>query len=238
MHTFFLERPGMVGEMVPLAKDEANHAIKVLRLSDGETICALDGSGRRFCADLRIREGKVFADIDCEMIDNEPSRSVTLYQGLPKADKLEWIAQKGTELGMKALVPVAMRYSVAKAGKDAARHVERLERISREAVKQCRRARTPEILPTVSFTEALKRMARHDCVLVPYEKADDRTIPRALARAGDARDIGIVIGPEGGIAPEEIEALEQSGAITVTLGLRILRTETAALAALVLALQE
>lgn len=235
MHAFYLSGPARTGETVPLLEEESRHALKVLRLTAGEKIVALDGQGGRFSAELCPEGGRALARLMEALPDNEPARRLTLYQGLPKADKLEWIVQKGTELGVSAFCPVEMRNSVArvKGGKE-----ERLERIAREAVKQCRRGRVPEILPAARLEAVLPQMARHELLLVPWENAQGRTLRSALQGKPEARDIGLVIGPEGGIDPKEIEALQALGALPVTLGPRILRTETAALAAAALLLEE
>ncbi|MBQ8973868.1 MAG: 16S rRNA (uracil(1498)-N(3))-methyltransferase [Clostridia bacterium] len=233
MHTFYLAEAGAAGERIPLEREEEKHALKVLRLSDGDEICALDGRGGRFQARLRIWGGRAFAELEAPLADNEPAVRISLYQGLPKADKLEWIAQKGTELGLSALCPVQMRSSVVKSNeKDGQKRQERLERIAREAVKQCRRSMPPQITPPLTWAQALKRLSSCELVLVPWENERAFTLKQAREAYPNAKDIAIVIGPEGGIAREEIEALTALHTKCITLGGRILRTETAALAAI------
>ena len=228
MHSFFMEpgmEPGADGVLPP---EESAHAARVLRLRPGEEVRLIDGAGRAFAGELtRVAEKETRFVIREEAPSREPGVRLTVYHGLPKADKLEWIVQKLTELGAARIVPVETRYCVAKGkpGKDA-----RLARIAREAVKQCGRSACPEIAAPMRFSDALADMRARELMLMPWEAARGRTLARALEERPQARDIGLFIGPEGGIAPEEAAAAEEAGAIAVTLGERILRTETAAIA--------
>ena len=238
MHTFYLERRAAVGETVALPKDEAKHALKVLRLSVGDEVCALDGCGGRYSAVLE-RAGSDAAEVRLtgELSPNEPPVRVTLYQGLPKADKLDFIVQKLTELGARGVVPVKMERCVVKSdAKDGQKRQERLERIAFEAVKQCRRACSPAIAEPMTWKQVFERVKEHDLVLVPWEDAAGYSMKKAFADAPDARDIGIVVGPEGGMSEGEVDALRAQGARIVTLGPRILRAETAAVAAVTMAM--
>ncbi len=170
----------------------------------------------------------------------EARTHVTLWQGLPKADKLEMIAQKATELGMWALWPVEMTRSIAKADKadKGDKKRERLSRIALEAAKQSGRAHVPAIEPTRSLKAAMKDAAQEafDLILVAWEEEHALPLSQAVkayeAQHGTPKKVLIVIGPEGGITPEEKAQLDQIGARSVTLGKRILRTETAGLCAL------
>ena len=166
----------------------------------------------------------------------EARTQVTLYQGLPKADKMEMIAQKTTELGVHAIQPVAMERCVVKLeGKDAGKKVERWQKIAREAVKQCARVTVPEVLPPKKLTQLEEEFKQLDVLIVPWEDARDGSIRQALApfEGREALRVGILIGPEGGISGQEAHWLaENAGAKLVTLGPRILRTETAGLCAL------
>lgn len=238
MPAFYLEGPAEVGAIVQLPKDEAKHALKVLRMSVGEELCALDGQGGRFaavlenvhgdCAEVRITE---------QLPSNEPEVKVTLYQGLPKADKLDFIVQKLTELGADCVVPVKMERCVVKSdAKDGKKRQERLQRIACEAVKQCRRACEPEVTEPLTWKQCFARMEQHDLVLVPWEDAEGYNLKKAFAEHPDAKDIGIVIGPEGGMSENEVEALKAQGVKIATLGPRILRAETAAVASVTMAM--
>ena len=236
MHCFYIEPP--VDGVAALPKDEAKHAAKVLRLRPGDPVCAMDGAGHRWDAVIETVGDGVTVRLTSPLPDNEPPVRVTLYQGVPKSEKLDLIAQKLTELGAQALVPVKMERCVVKLDeKDGKKRVERLERISYEATKQCRRANTLDISEPLTWKQAMLRMAGHDLLLVPWEDARGRRMKDAYYNHPDAKDIGIVIGPEGGMSEAEVDALRDLDALTVTLGPRILRTETASVVSAALAMQ-
>ena len=162
---------------------------------------------------------------------------MTLYQGLPKADKLDFIVQKLTELGANRVVPVKMERCVVKSdAKDGKKRQERLQRIACEAVKQCRRACEPEVTEPLTWKQCFERMKAHEILLVPWEDAQGYNMKKAFADAPNATDIGIVVGPEGGMSAAEVHALVGQGAKVVTLGPRILRAETAAVASVAMAM--
>jgi len=238
MHTFYLEGPAQTGDTVALPKDEAKHALRVLRLSVGDEICVLDGVGGRYAATLTDASGDgCEVRLNERLASNEPPVRVTLYQGLPKADKLDFIVQKVTELGAAGVVPVKMDRCVVKSdAKDGVKRKERLERIACEACKQCRRACAPEISEPLTWKQVLMRISAHDLVLVPWEDAEGLNLKRAFADASEAKDIGIIVGPEGGMSAEEVDALKAAGVRAVTLGPRILRAETAAVASVAMAM--
>lgn len=237
MHRFYVETAVRgPGEAVTLSPEESAHASRVLRLRPGEEVRLLDGQNLWTAVLETVEPKAVTARVGACCPSPEPPCRVALFQGLPKADKLELIAQKGTELGMWELWPVQMERSVAKA--DGGKKQERLGRIALEAAKQSGRAHVPEIAPAVSFSQALDKAARegYDCILVAWEEEHALPLSQAVgqyARAHGAPERAlVVIGPEGGISRREWEALEERGAVSVTLGRRILRTETAGLCAL------
>lgn len=165
---------------------------------------------------------------ECQATTAEPTVQVTLYQGLPKGDKMDWIVQKAVELGVQRIVPVEMSRSVARLGANDAKKQERWQRIADEAAGQCGRGIQPRVLPAVPFRQALQDMSGQT-VIVFYE-GGGRPL-RTLADAG-MREAALVIGPEGGIDDREVEHLRAAGAAFATLGPRILRCETAPVAAL------
>lgn len=240
MHRCVVEEPLKTGAVITLNKEESAHCAKVLRLRTGEAVQLLDGEN------LYMGQLDTVSDSACTVLVGEicpspeaPSKAV-LWQGLPKADKLEMIAQKATELGMWALWPVEMTRSIAKAdkgGKDEKKR-ERLSRIALEAAKQSGRAHVPEVAATRSLNAAMKDAAGEgfDMILVAWEEEQALPLSRAVqayaADHGTPEKVLIVIGPEGGISPEEKARLDEIGAQSVTLGKRILRTETAGLCAL------
>lgn len=237
MHCFYIEPP--VDGVAQLPKDEAKHAARVLRLRPGDPVCAMDGHGGRWEAEIADLNGDgASVRLLNALSDNEAPVRVTVYQGVPKAEKLELIAQKLTELGASALVPVKMDRCVVKLDeKDGRKRRERLERIACEAAKQCRRGRALEISEPLTWKQALQRMAYHDLVLVPWEDALGRRMKDAFEQHSDAKDIGVVIGSEGGMSAEEVDALTGVGALSLTLGPRILRTETASVVSAAMVMQ-
>lgn len=234
MHRFFADERGIVENIAYLNAEDAGHALRVLRLENGdevELVCA----PARYLAEIDSTEdGEVRLRVTEKLRDTEAQTRVTLYQGLPKADKMEWIVQKSTELGAAAIAPVAMIRSVVKLeGKDAAKKTERWQKIAREAVKQCARVNAPEVKMPRKLAAMKDELNALDVLIVPWEDARDGSIADCLApfKANERVSVGILIGPEGGIAPEEAEWLtHEAGAKLVTLGPRILRTETAAIA--------
>lgn len=238
MNAFYIAGRGEPGAAANLLPEEARHAAQVLRLRPGEEFYAVDEAGARFLAELtEVSRDTCSCTLREALPDNEPPVRVTVYQGLPKADKMEMIAQKLTELGAAKLVPVKMERCVTKVdAKDAERKRERLQKIAREAAKQCKRGRAPEVALPRSWKQCEEDMHAHDLLLVPWEEASGFGLRAAREKFPDARDIGIVIGPEGGMSEAEVDALKALGATVVTLGPRILRTETAAVTACALAM--
>ena len=233
MNSFYIEGCGEVGLSAVLQAEDARHAAQVLRMSGGEEFYAVDEHGRRFLAKFdSVSKSACTAVLMEELSDNEAPVRITLYQGVPKADKLELVVQKLTELGAAALVPVKMERCVVKLDeKDGKKKQERLSKIAREAAKQCKRGLCLEVAEPRTWKQLSSDLQRHDLILVPWEDAAGYGMKAAHAEFPDAKDIGIVIGPEGGMSENEVRALEEIGARQVTLGPRILRTETAAIAA-------
>ena len=239
MHRFYVETPiADTGVQIVLSAEESAHASKVLRLRAGEEVRLLDGENLWAAELTEVDPKATTARVKEKCPSPETPAQAVIIQGLPKADKLELIAQKGTELGMWELWPVEMERSVAKADKadKADKKRERLSRIAMEAAKQSGRAHVPEVASTVSFAKALDKLDGFDLVLVAWEEEHALPMSQAVRRYADEhgapRRVGIVIGPEGGISQAEWQKLHDAGAVSVTLGPRILRTETAGLCAL------
>ncbi len=224
LHTFYVENGN-------LSIEDARHAFRVLRLKPGDDVIALS-KGARYCAritDISEKSGAVTLIV--ELPSNESHAEITVYQGLPKSEKLELLAQKLTELGVSRLVPVRMARSVAKL--EGASRIERLNKIAREAVKQCGRTRPMEICAPMSWNAALLDMQSRELMLAPWELSQPVRMADIRKQIPAAREIGILIGPEGGMEEAEVR---ESGAQQVSLGPRILRAETAALTAAALAM--
>lgn len=236
MHRFFADEGGIAGGMASLNAEDSRHAVRVLRLAPGDEI-ELVAAPRRVLARIETAdEARVTARVLRELRSTEADTRLTLYQGLPKADKMEFIVQKGTELGVSAIVPVAMERSVVRlVGKDAQKKAERWQKIAREAVKQCARAEVPEVCTPRRLAALEGELAALDLLMVPWEDARDGSIAACLAPFEGRKGlrVGILIGPEGGISAKEADWLvKRAGGRLVTLGPRILRTETAGLAAI------
>ena len=214
---------------VTLEGERFHYVTRVLRLDVGAGLEVFDGRGSKFEAKVvRRDEGQVTLTLGAPQ-EVPPSRPVTVVQGLPKADKLELVLQKGTELGASAFVPASCARSVVKLdGKEAAK-VQRWQRIVEEAARQCGRADVPVVHAPVPVT----RLGLGPEVGVLVLDEEERALPLSAAVAAwPGRPLALVIGPEGGLSREEVSALVATGAVAVTLGKRVLRTETAALAAL------
>lgn len=237
MHSFYIEQKGVVGALATLPREEARHALKVLRLGVNDEVSAMDGQGGRFLARIESVDGDhVVLRLMEALPENEAPVVITLYQGLPKADKLDFIVQKITELGAMRLVPVKMERCVVKLDdRDAKKRQERLEKIAHEATKQCKRAAMPEIAVAQSWKQALKDMQSQDLVIVPWEEAQGLRMKDVFRSHPEKKRIGIVIGPEGGMSESEIALMKAVGVLPVTLGPRILRAETAAVVSVAMA---
>lgn len=233
MHRFYADDRGVTGETAFLCEEDAHHAIRVLRMKPGEG-CELFAGGRRFSGEVAsIGDGAVQVRIAGELPSTEPRLRVTLYQGLPKADKMELIVQKSVELGACAVVPVAMSRCVVQLdAKDGRKKQERWQKIAREACKQSGRCEMMQVTEPISFRQLLARLPEHGAAIVPWEDARGYSLARFHAEHPDITDLAIVIGPEGGMSGEEIERMQGSKCRAVTLGPRILRTETAGLCAM------
>lgn len=237
MHRFVVASPITgAGQRVTLPREESVHAAKVLRLRPGENVQLLDGEALYDAVLDVVDEKEAVAIVTALCPSPEPPAQVTLWQGLPKADKLEMIVQKATELGAWEICPVEMTRCVAKAdkgGKD--KKQERLNRIALEAAKQSGRAHVPAVTAVQTLKQAARQLAEFDLVLLPWEEEHAMSVSRAVGEYcrlnGMPAKVLIIIGPEGGISTEEKEMLAANGAVSVTLGKRILRTETAGLCA-------
>lgn len=236
MYRFFAEPTQISEKEIRITGADVNHIRNVLRMRPGEEILISDGQGKDYrCVLERITEESVTARVSWVLEGNAelPSR-ITLYQGLPKGDKMEFIIQKCVELGVSRIVPVCTKRTVVKL--DARKEENRLKRwrgISESAAKQSGRGVVPEICGVQSFAQALEDAGQQDICLIPYELAKGMGHTREIFSSIEpGKSVGIFIGPEGGFEASEVEAAEAAGAKAITLGRRILRTETAGMAVL------
>lgn len=236
MHHFFVN-PEQVGDgRILIIGSDVNHGKNVLRLREGEQICVSDKTGQDYVCEVELLENdRIQARI---LKREEESRElpawVTLYQGLPKGDKMELIIQKAVELGAAQIVPVATKYAVVKLDKKREEGKrKRWQAIAESAAKQSKRSRIPEIGPVMTMKEALESAGDFQVKLFAYESQDGMDGTKSqLSRVCPGQRIGIFIGPEGGFDPEEVRQAMEQGWIPISLGKRILRTETAGMALL------
>lgn len=233
MHRFYADEQGVTGSDAHLCEEDARHASRVLRMKPGE-VCELFAASKRYAGEIaHITEGDVLVRITGELPSTEARLRITLYQGLPKADKMELIVQKAVELGACEVVPVAMSRCVVQLdAKDGRKKQERWQKIAREACKQSGRCEMLRVSEPISFRQLLSRLPAHGGAIVPWEDARGYSLTRYHDEHPDVTDLAIVIGPEGGMSAEEVAQLQQATCHAVTLGPRILRTETAGLCAM------
>jgi 16S rRNA (uracil1498-N3)-methyltransferase len=233
MPRFFVDSEQIGENEIVITGSDVNHIKNVLRMSVGEELTISDGHGMDyFCKIGTLERDEVVAEI----IDSwhsfvELPVKIYLFQGMPKSDKMELIIQKAVELGVYEIIPVITKRTVVRLDeKKEQKKQTRWQSIAESAAKQAGRALIPEVAASMSFEKALHMCNRLDAVLIPYEKAEGMRSARELVHAMHGRQsIGIFIGPEGGFEESEIEAAKAAGAVPMTLGRRILRTETAGL---------
>ena len=238
MPKFFIKNEQLKDNKITIMGEDVKHIASVLRMKIGEKIqiCNVD-TAENYSAELElIQKEKIVCNL-IEKIKSEAESNINLkiFQGIPKSDKMELIIQKSTELGVKEIIPVDMERCVSKiSGKDEKKKIERWQKISEVAAKQSGRDMIPKIQNVMKIRQICQTINDYDMIIVPYERAEGYSFKDAIeemkAKNKDNLVIGIVIGPEGGFESTEIDELKLSGAKIVTLGKRILRTETVALA--------
>ena len=233
MHRFYADEARLSADAAYLTAEDARHALRVLRMTEGQQ-AEIFQQGRRYLGEISAIAGEdVALRLLEELPTTEPQLRVTLYQGLPKADKMELIIQKAVELGAERIVPVAMSRCVVRLDeRDGRKKQDRWQKIAREACKQSCRCQVPAVDAPLSFRELLHRLPDHDAALVPWEDARGYSLNQFHQEHPDVTRLAVVIGPEGGMSAEEVAAMREAGCLPVTLGPRILRTETAGLAAI------
>ena len=236
MYHFFVTPQQISGDKIRIEGGDVNHMKNVLRMKLHEKAELSDGESRTYLCEVEAYEEDVAVLHILEEMeaDTEPASKLYLFQGLPKSDKMELIVQKAVELGVYQVIPVAMKRSVVRLDdKKAAKKADRWNSIAESAAKQAGRSRIPEVTMPLSYNEALKMAEELDVTLLPYELAGGMEVTREVIRQiKSGQSVGIFIGPEGGFEPEEVDAAVSMGAKVITLGRRILRTETAGLATL------
>ncbi|HEY4439201.1 MAG TPA: 16S rRNA (uracil(1498)-N(3))-methyltransferase [Candidatus Elarobacter sp.] len=229
---FFVAGVHAVGDQVGFAADDARKLTTVLRKRSGDRVQIVDSGGAAYAATLAVDGRDVTAILDDVLAapDVEPALSVTIAQAIPKGQKMDLVVEKATELGAAAIVPVKTARAVADGGPQK---IERWRRIAKAAAQQSGRTRVPEVRETLEWDALLATFAGYDRVYVPWELAGGGPLRDVFERElPGARSILIAIGPEGGFAADEVERARAAGGEPISLGRRILRTETAALVVL------
>ncbi len=228
MANFYIEKTAINGDTAIISGEEAQHISRVLRMKKGDGVTLCDGEGSFYEAVLECFDEKTVTAriLSSRKAETEPDVKITVFQGVPKNPKLETIVQKLTEIGAVRLVPVDTVRAVAKLDKE--NKVERLRKIAREAAKQSKRGIIPEVSSPISFKAAVEEAARADVAIIPYEEEREVSLKKAL-QGKSPKTVSVMIGPEGGFDKEEIKLAQEKGITSVTLGKRILRTETAPL---------
>jgi len=233
MYNFFVKNNQIENKKITINNDDVNHIKNVLRLNIGEKIeiSNSDTEESFVCKIVNFKNNTVICEI-IEKINELSETSIHLHvlQGLPKSDKMELIIQKCTELGVKEFTPVNLNRCIVKLnGKDEQKKIERWQKISEVAAKQSKRNIIPKVNSVIKLEKIIELIKEYDIILVAFEEEKDNKIKKELQKVNKKENlkIAILIGPEGGLEKEEIEDLKQAGAKIVTLGNRILRTETA-----------
>ncbi|WP_110462035.1 16S rRNA (uracil(1498)-N(3))-methyltransferase [Ruminiclostridium sufflavum] len=241
MSRYFVSSTQILGNRITIIGEDYQHLKKVLRCEKGDVITV--------CCDGFDYESEIYEVAnDCILADiinketnlTESELKVTLYQGLPKADKMDLIIQKCVELGVNAIVPVITERCISKINtdKDAKNKVSRWQKIALEAAKQSDRGIVPKIFMPVRFSEAVELASKSNLSVIPYEKESSTGFKAIVSKCFAVETASIFIGPEGGYTEQEIQLAESKGIKKLTLGPRILRTETAGIVALSLMMYE
>ena len=242
MSKFFVE-PIAIGEnsIVITNRDDIRHIAKVLRLMPGAVIEVSDSSAFEYKARIEsISADEIALSIlDKQGFAREPQLKIDLFQGIPKQGKMESIIQKSVELGVHTVVPLFTKRTVITDKGNFSNKILRWQKISDEAVKQCKRGIIPKVENPVTFLEAISRLGKYDLILFLYENEQQQTIKQVLRRLpAKPETVAVIIGPEGGFSEDEASRLQQAGAAVATLGKTILRTETAGAAAMAMIMYE
>ena len=231
MYKFFVNPENITDTTIEIIGSDVNHIKNVLRMKQDENVLISDGMGNEYlCKISGINNEKVETEIiEEKKAETELPAKIYLFQGLPKSDKMELIIQKAVELGVYEIIPVATKRAVVKLNeKKAEAMVMRWNLISKSAAKQSKRAVIPTVKNVMDFEQALRYAKDMDAVIIPYEEAQGMERTRAIiSEVSNCKSIAVFIGPEGGFEESEIKRAEETGAKPITLGKRILRTETA-----------
>lgn len=234
MPRFFVKTEQINGNKIQIIGTDVKHIRNVLRKQIGENIeiCNSENGKAYNCEIINIEEKHIDTEILKELKEEKNNILVDIYQGIPKSDKMELIIQKSVELGVNTIIPVAMKRCIAKIEpKDENKKIDRWQKIAESAAKQSGRTIIPEIKKVITISDIVQLVKKYDSIIVAYENEKQNTIKKELLKLKNKEQvkIAVVIGPEGGLEESDVKLLRESGANIVTLGNRILRTETVAL---------
>ncbi len=235
MYNFFVDKSAVNGDICTISGDDFNHIKNVLRMKIGEKfLVSFDGKNNLCFIENFLEDACIVKIEQADYFDSNLKISLYLFQGLPKNDKMELIIQKAVELGVDAIIPVEMNRSVVKLDdKKKKSKVERFNSISESAAKQSKRTTIPKVHDVLSFNKALELSKTLDMLIIPYENERGVEATKSvLSKIKAGMKIGVMIGCEGGFDESEIEKAINIGGKTISLGNRILRTETAAITTL------
>ena len=241
MPKYFTEPENIKDGFIEIFYDEAKHILNVMRMEIGDTLTICDGQSNDYlCRICETGKNCLKAKIEeTTKSESEPKTKITLYQGLPKSDKMELIIQKCVEIGVCRIVPVITERAAVKIEKGAKedKKTERWQKIAESAAKQSGRGIIPAVERPMKFKDAIEEAVKNGEAIIPYENEKDRGL-KEFVKNSKAENIGIFIGPEGGFDTKEIEFAVENGVMSVTLGKRILRTETAGIVTSAIVLYE
>lgn len=236
MHHFFVTPDQVKDEYIYIEGSDVNHVKNVLRMKQGEMLQICDGNNKKYICEIDDMTSEYVRALIKEEVgtDTELPSRIYLFQGLPKSDKMELIVQKAVELGVYEIIPVVTKRAVVKLDdKKAGKKVERWNSIAEGGAKQSGRSVIPKVTSVMSWKEALQYAKELDVILIPYELSEGMQETKAIISGiQPGQSIGFFIGPEGGFEHTEVESAMEIGAKAITLGKRILRTETAGLTTL------
>ena len=230
MPRFFVNKDRISEDKIYIDGSDAHHIARSLRMAEGDEAVVCDGAGNEYrCSLSRIRD----EECECEILEkintgSEPNMTITLFMAYPKGDKLETVIQKAVELGACRIVPFESSRCIKRPkAEKAEKQTARLSRIAEEAAKQCGRAIIPTVSAPMSYKEMLAEAGSSEIPLFCYEAEDGVSIKEALAKCDAPKSIAVIVGSEGGFSVDEAEAAKAAGCISISLGKRILRCETA-----------
>ena len=236
MPRFFVKTQQINQPYIYIKNEDVNHIKNVLRkkVEDKIEVCNQETGDTYLCEIEQLDDNEILTKIIEKLNETETNIKIDIYQGLPKAEKMELIIQKSVELGVNSIIPISLKRCVVKLeGKDQNKKIERWQKIAESAAKQCGRNIIPKIGNIIKIKQFEELSKNYDSLIVAYENEKEYTLKQEIQKIKQSNKkelkIAVVIGPEGGLAEEEIETLKNYGANIVTLGKRILRTETVAL---------